>query len=94
MCSIGSSEGPSLSMETHPKAIKKHVCCECGSTIDIGEIYQRVEGVWGGTWETYKTCYFCDYYREEAAHEFNYRYDESIPFGELWECVGMDYAGQ
>jgi len=44
---------------TSPKAHKKHVCFECKRTISIGEEYERSEGLWDGSFNTYKTCSDC-----------------------------------
>lgn len=90
MCNIG--EGPTFSTESYPKARKPHVCEECGAVIGIGEQYQRVDGIWFGQFQNHKTCMFCAKVRIYAESAFEMGYDEGICFGELWECVGMDYA--
>jgi len=82
-----------LYRESMPKARKQHVCCECGATIDPGEIYQRVEGMWEGDFATYKTCEFCANVRKKARDDFDLNMDEGFPFEQLWDCVGIDYAG-
>ncbi|OEU66208.1 MAG: hypothetical protein BA863_09200 [Desulfovibrio sp. S3730MH75] len=92
MCDIGESEPPSFCRESNPKARKQHVCCECGSTIDKGEKYQRVEGMWEGDFATFKTCMFCIEAKEKSYENGDYTRYEGIPFGQLWECIGMDYA--
>jgi len=46
-------------------ARKKHKCCECYRTINAGEKYEKVAGVWGGDFSTYKTCIDCVSVRNE-----------------------------
>lgn len=93
MCNIGNSEPLELYKETTPTARKQHVCCECGANIEPGENYERIEGMMDGKCYTFKTCSFCAHIREKARDDFEIDYDEGFPFTELWECVGMDYAG-
>lgn len=93
MCNIGDGEAPTLYNETKPKARKQHKCCECGATIEPGETYQRIEGMWEGDFRTFKTCSFCDATRDKADKEFRLKYGR-IPLGQLWECVGPDYAAE
>jgi hypothetical protein len=57
MCDCG--DGPETYRETRPRARKPHKCCECGRTIQPGEIYRLLWGVWEGRPETYKTCSAC-----------------------------------
>ena len=92
MCGIGVSETPTLFTETHPKARKEHTCCECGGTIKKGDTYQKCSGLWDD-FQTFKTCSFCADVRDNASTNFDLNLDEGIPFEQLWECVGMDYAG-
>ena len=52
--------GPEVCTETIVKAARKeHVCIECQEPIPIGASYERVEGLWEGRWETFKTCIPC-----------------------------------
>jgi hypothetical protein len=89
MCDIGGGETPKIFNEHYPKSRKEHICCECGSIIKKGERYQNCSGLWDD-FETYKTCSFCAKIRVQAQTDKDL--DESFPFGQLWECVGMDYA--
>ena len=41
------------------KALKEHVCCECKTTIQKGERYEIVKGLWDREWRTLKTCLPC-----------------------------------
>ncbi len=91
MCNIYAGETPRIFTEPKPKARKNHMCCECGSTILPGQKYEKITGLWDN-FETYKTCSFCAEIRRKARGEFDMDYDEGFVFGELWECVGFDYA--
>lgn len=91
MCNIGSCDMPRLITDSRPKARKQHICCECGSTIYPGETYERVDGLWDD-FATFKTCLFCASVRLSAHSDFDLNSDEGFAFGELWECVGIDYA--
>jgi len=51
---------PTLFRDTMVKAARKeHVCCECGEPIKVGESYERAEGLWEDSWDTWKTCELC-----------------------------------
>ena len=43
----------------------RHTCCECYETIEPGEHYERVDGLWDGAWDTYYTCLPCRGVRED-----------------------------
>lgn len=79
-------EGPEVCTETRPVARKQHVCFECGSAIDPGEKYWRLDGMWY-KFETYKMCEIC---RQIADLAYKGGHD-CIPFGCLYEIVGNDY---
>lgn len=87
-------ESPAVYCETHPVARGPHECCECGGTIDPGERYERVRGLWDGMWITYVTCEFCAQVRDNAAYEARLRGGCGPVMGHLWTCVGMDYAAR
>jgi len=68
---------------------KPHVCCECGETIELGQRYQRADGLWDGEWETYCICCVpCANIRDDVCLE-------AFQFGSLVEvvsdCLGFDY---
>ena len=92
MCDIGSSDTPRIIKEEYPVARKHHICCECSSMILPKEKYQKITGLWDD-FQTYKTCMFCADIREEARSNFDLNSDEGFPFEQLWDCIGMDYAG-
>ena len=85
MC--GEGEAPTLYRESYPTAKKQHICCECGSDIDPGEKYHRVEGVWMGDFLTFKTCETCLAIRSEAESELDY----PIEFECLYEVTGSEF---
>lgn len=41
------------------KARKPWTCGECGRSIEIGERYENVTGLWEGEWVTERTCLRC-----------------------------------
>ena len=89
MCYIGDAEQPKLFSQQIKVARKQHNCCECGSSIEPGERYEYVSGLWED-FCVFKTCLFCVEVREDynsRAHE-----DERVPFEYLWDCVGYDYG--
>lgn len=55
---------PEFYVRSLPRARKCHKCCECGMTIETGETYERVTGLWEGTPATMKTCVDCYSLRE------------------------------
>lgn len=69
-------------------ARKPHVCTECYETIRPGDQYERADGLWGGEWSHFKTCWFCQRVREDF-------FPDGFLFGELvrsfQECQGWDY---
>lgn len=87
MCYCELDDGPTIYWESRPVARKEHTCYECGSTIDVGEEYYRISGVWDGLFYTFKQCQICKNVWEEAIAEGF----ECICFGELWETVGSEY---
>lgn len=56
---------PSVWSETNIKAARKqHKCEECGRTIEAGEPYNYVWGIWDGYDQTFKTCQNCKALRD------------------------------
>ncbi|RLE41371.1 hypothetical protein DRJ16_06415 [Candidatus Woesearchaeota archaeon] len=80
--------GPSAYWESTPIANKNHTCCECGSTIEPGEMYHKIKGIWEGIFDTHKTCQICEKVRLKAMAG---SHGHCICFGELWETVGVEY---
>lgn len=89
MC--GDAEPFVISRSEYPKARKIHKCCECGSDIDPGEKYQKITGLFEGSWEEFKTCQICQDIRAEAEAELGY----PIGLTCLYEETGteFEYAG-
>ena len=68
-------------------ARKAHRCYECGETMAPGQRYERVSGLWEGTWSTYRFCLPC----AEVGSEFS---DGGRTFGALWEgCLDQTQEG-
>ena len=67
-----------------------HTCCECGRTVQVGEIYENATGLWDGSWATYKTCEKCADIRESVSATV------CTNFGELYDSyeylVGQEVA--
>ena len=73
------SEGvfPECFIEKNRKARKTHICCECGETIEKGDLYRYESGIWEGEPKDYKTCVDCLSVRDTFCCSFVY--------GGLWE---------
>lgn len=91
MCTLG--DMPRMYRETTRVAQKEHTCCECGSTIDVGETYVECCGLWthANGWHTFRQCEFCADISRSAHMLLDLNSDECIPFGQLWECIGYDF---
>lgn len=64
------SESPRVYSLTRPKARKPHRCCECARTIEVGEHYWNLKGLWSDKFEHYHICSQCyDLYEEFSAAE-------------------------
>ncbi len=83
------AEMPTVWHEREPRARKQHICCECGRTISVGQIYVLHEGLWGAEWLRFKTCMPCDALRHDLCC-----YEEGFAYGELSAFAadaGVDY---
>ena len=83
------AEPPTIYNEKWRKANKKHVCCECRGTIDKGERYHYLTGIWEGHGATYKTCVTCDQLRRDVEKELNCSHDDLLPLGQLYDVIGQ-----
>jgi len=89
-CSVDSYdfETPDFFREETPKARKPYKCCECREEIKPGQKYHKAVGVWGGEFQTWRTCAPCHAIREEYC-------PHGYIFGGLAEtiieCLGFDY---
>lgn len=79
-----------MGKETFPSARKEYVCCECGSTIDIGEKHQCFTGLLDGVWVTFRTCIPCSKIRNVAQCKLC-AHGEVIAFTCLYELVGSEF---
>lgn len=70
------------------KARKQHACCECGDVIEVGESHEMVTGLWDGSWDTYRTCAYCERIRS-AYCPGGYYYGELAE--QIYECLEFDY---
>lgn len=59
MCRSDDGDGPEFMDVRNPRARKPHVCDECARTIQPGEQYQVVAGLWDGDLRRFKTCAHC-----------------------------------
>jgi hypothetical protein len=75
----GGEEGPSCSNTQTRKARKPHRCCECRETINAGDRYEYMSGVWDGRPHAFKTCLLC----VEIRNHFACR--DGWEFGAVWE---------
>ena len=76
--------GPTFYSGSDPVARKPHKCCECRRTIQPGERYERVSGLWDGDFEEFKTCYDCVSMRSALFCTYC--------FGSLWSDLADDLA--
>ena len=60
MCDYGDYEEPSIYSATTQRARKEYCCDECRQTINHGDTYVRIFGVWDGDARTYFHCERCD----------------------------------
>jgi hypothetical protein len=81
---MGDGEYPKVFSECTPKARKAHRCTECWGTIEKGETYHRIEGMWD-RWETHKFCMHCKKLRDYFSKDC--RWDDQPCFGELNDYV-------
>ena len=71
------------------RARKQHCCGECSRTIEKGEQYEVVKGLWDGRWETHKTCLGCTRIRQHFCSD-GWLYGGLAE--QVSECVGFNYA--
>lgn len=65
------------------KCAKEHKCSGCHDTIEKGESYKRIEGLWDGDFSTFKFCEGCIKVMEELESAgCCYSYDD---IREAWE---------
>ncbi len=80
------------------RARKEHKCCECGQTINKGDLYQYSSGIWDGEPSSYKQCFSCNVISQAVLVHPAYETDfnDGLAFGELREfffgylCTGFN----
>lgn len=80
---------PTVFVETHPRARKRWLCCECTSPIVPGERYQRAFGVWDRSPDTHVTCLLCAWLRDAIVAA-----DFCPTYGGLCEAVDAYEGGE
>lgn len=78
------SEMPSAFRTVTRRARKHHLCCECGTSIAVGDRYQYSSGIWDGEPSDYKQCMNCHEIINAAARSAEFIEDGPC-FGELYE---------
>jgi hypothetical protein len=51
--------------DSYPRARKHYTCCECDCSIEPGDRHQRVNSLFEGNWETFRTCLVCARIRKD-----------------------------
>jgi len=87
-CDCGSDYGelPKVHREKIVRARKQHQCCECGESIEPGELYEYTTGLWEDWWGEYKTCIPCRSIRGDYCTSFVYGDLKEA----LWECLKVE----
>jgi hypothetical protein len=75
-CDCWIYESPSVYRDEMRKAKKPYECCDCRATINPGDRYLYVFGVWDNHASTHRMCVLCEDMRQQC--EF-----ACAPFGEL-----------
>lgn len=77
-------DGAAIHTMTTPISRKEHRCTECREPIPVGAKYERTEGLWDGSWSTYKTCLSCVEIRNHFACD-------GWVYGQLWEDLEQNF---
>ena len=85
-CPLSSGEdGQADFYSTSVQAARKaHKCCECEEEIPAGVRYEKIAGVWEGSWSTYRTCLSCVEIRTHFACA-------GWLFGQVWEDLEQNF---
>jgi|FLOH01.1.fsa_nt_gi hypothetical protein len=65
-------EMPSAFTTKQRKALKAHICCECGNFINPGENYQYSSGIWDSEPRSFKQCGNCYEIMQAASKSAEY----------------------
>jgi hypothetical protein len=87
-CSCNDYDAPSCVREVIRRARRPHTCCECGDTIEPGQRYEYVSGVWDGHPDWHHTCLVCVAIRE---HYCPHGWLIGGLAEQIEECLGFDY---
>jgi len=77
-------EGPALFVSKKVTARTTHRCTECGHKINPGQAYEKIDGVWDGSWGHFKTC-------EGCLSLIDTFFNNRPCFGDLWDDFHNDY---
>jgi hypothetical protein len=92
------ADPPTIHNQSDHKAAKLYACSECRRTIAKGETYTRIDGLWDGSWSTFRWCAHCAASVEiltARAHAYNLSaasqyYGQACvcwTYGEIWSEV-------
>lgn len=81
------ADGPSCCTEELRTARKPYRCCECHESIEPGDTYEYVRGLWDDHWATYRTCKTCAQIRNDYC-KCGYVYGELGD--QISECLGVE----
>ena len=89
---------PTFTTEVHRTARKQHKCTECHATIEPGEVYEYVSGLWDGDLNVFKTCIHCEtarnFYVGDCDSKSLRDWDEGeFCFGQVCQDL-IDFAGE
>lgn len=64
MCTCDDGDPPKVIERTLRQARAGYPCCECSRRIQHGNWYDETRGLWGDSWDTFRTCLRCEARRE------------------------------
>ena len=88
-CSVDDYDPAKVCTVRIVRARKQHYCGECARTIESGEQYELVKGLWDGSWETHKTCIGCTRIRQHFCSS-GWLYGALAE--QIKDCIGFDYT--
>lgn len=77
------SEFPQSFEQKTLTAEQQETCCECKTTMNVGDQYEYSSGVWSGTPSSFKTCLSC----VEIRDEYTAKTGEQTAFTELGSTI-------
>jgi len=88
-CSCSDYDAPAVYQSRMVLARKPHGCCECNRTIEPGERYEVVRGLWDGQWSGYTTCLGCVRIRQHFCSSGWLHGDLAE---QVSDCLGFNYV--